>query len=187
MLTLVTAAAECPVTLSEACAHLRIEAGDGYTTGDDDTYVNSLIQAATSYLDGKNGILLGRCMIKQTWSADIEDTTVDFKFPLITVTKINKITYKDENEAAKTLSSTLYTLYDDTIEWEEGLPYMDDVKVEFEVGYGDADDVPAPLKHAILLLIGHWYDNRNAVTGTNMSSVPTAFDALISAYRAWRI
>jgi Phage gp6-like head-tail connector protein len=43
---------------------------------------------------------------------------------------------------------------------------------------------PASLDHAVLLLVGHWYANREAViTGTIASTVPMAFDALVAPHR----
>ena len=49
---------------------------------------------------------------------------------------------------------------------------------------GVADSaVPAPIKHAILLMVGHWYANREAVAPGQMHEVPMAVDALIRPYR----
>lgn len=47
---------------------------------------------------------------------------------------------------------------------------------------GDQLITPA-LKMAILLLVGHWYTNREAVvTGTIVTTVPLAYESLISPY-----
>ena len=54
----------------------------------------------------------------------------------------------------------------------------------YQAGYASNDAVPASLRHAALLLIGHWYENREAVNvGNIVQDVPLAYDALISAYR----
>ena len=57
------------------------------------------------------------------------------------------------------------------------------VTVTVEAGYATADDVPQSLKQAMLLLIGHWYGNREAVSERQMVEVPLAVEALCMPYR----
>ncbi len=46
------------------------------------------------------------------------------------------------------------------------------------------DPLPAPVHQAALLLIGHWYENREAVTvGFGGRVLPMAVDRLIAPYR----
>ena len=49
-----------------------------------------------------------------------------------------------------------------------------------ELGNGE---LPAMLSHAILLIAGHWYNQREAVSGVQMSEVPYTLQALIKPYR----
>jgi uncharacterized phiE125 gp8 family phage protein len=65
------------------------------------------------------------------------------------------------------------------------------VRIRFTCGYGDDTAVPQAVKQAILLLVGHWYTHREAVSiGTTSSSqgreIPLAVDALLSNYRLHR-
>lgn len=62
------------------------------------------------------------------------------------------------------------------------------VEVRYIAGWMTAADVPAAIKQAILLLVGHWYRNREAVVVAERSSIdakalPMGYEALISAYR----
>ena len=59
------------------------------------------------------------------------------------------------------------------------------VEITFTAGYGGtAAAVPAAIRQAMLLLIGQWYDNREAVTvGAAGSPMPMAVDALLAPYR----
>jgi uncharacterized phiE125 gp8 family phage protein len=51
-------------------------------------------------------------------------------------------------------------------------------------GYGGSHTVPEPIKQAILLLVGAWFENREAVlTGTIVATLPFAVDALLAPYR----
>lgn len=56
------------------------------------------------------------------------------------------------------------------------------VSIIFVSGYGGAADVPDSTKVAMRLLIGHWYENREAVvTGTIAAELPIAVKALLAA------
>lgn len=61
------------------------------------------------------------------------------------------------------------------------------VKVTFITGtYGDGTDpstCPASISQAILLLIGHWYANREAVAEKALVNLPLAVDALLSPFK----
>ena len=49
-----------------------------------------------------------------------------------------------------------------------------------ELGKGE---YPAQLKQAVLLLAGHWYNQRESVAGVQMHEVPDALQALIKPFR----
>jgi hypothetical protein len=46
--------------------------------------------------------------------------------------------------------------------------------------------MPAAIKQALKLLIGHWYENRETViTGTISTALPFAAEALLAPYRVY--
>lgn len=49
-----------------------------------------------------------------------------------------------------------------------------------ELGGGQ---MPAPLQQAIMLIAGHWYNQREAVSGVQMAEVPYTLQALVKPYR----
>ena len=58
----------------------------------------------------------------------------------------------------------------------------------FEAGYGPApEDVPAPLRLAILMLAGHWFERREAAVETTLERLPLGVAALISPFRRIRL
>lgn len=65
------------VTLDEAKAHLRI------SHDDDDLLIQSLIDAATEYLDGLDGVL-GRALSPQTYEA-VFDASPAYRLPLVPI------------------------------------------------------------------------------------------------------
>lgn len=66
------------------------------------------------------------------------------------------------------------------------LPEPQRYKVIYQAGYAGAGDVwaaPADIQQAVLLLTGHWYENRESViVGTNAIEVPLAARALLDNY-----
>lgn len=49
-----------------------------------------------------------------------------------------------------------------------------------EMGGGD---MPSPIKHAILMVGAHWYNQRESVSSVSMSAVPDSLQSLIKPYR----
>jgi uncharacterized phiE125 gp8 family phage protein len=184
---LIAAAAETPVSTVEAKAHLRVD-------GDDDTaLIGSLVAAATGHLDGYTGIL-GRCLVTQSWRQDFDEFSrvMRLPFPVAGITSI--VSVDDEGTTSSAIAAANYDLqhdglgsfvrFIDTYAFPSGLAETRAVRVTFTAGYGAADAVPSALKAAILLLIGHWYGNREAVvTGTIATELPMAVAALIEPYR----
>jgi len=60
------------------------------------------------------------------------------------------------------------------------------VQVTYLAGYGGAANVPTPAKHAIKMLVGHWYANRESVlVGSISKELEFAVSALLANLR-WR-
>ena len=57
------------------------------------------------------------------------------------------------------------------------------IEIDFTAGYGDAaDDVPAPIRQALLLLIAHWYEHREPIeVGSPETVVPPVVSDLLAA------
>lgn len=56
---------------------------------------------------------------------------------------------------------------------------VDEMVADLTAVYGH---VPAPLYHAILMLVDISYQNRSAISPTNVSVVPYTFDILVKPY-----
>ncbi len=48
---------------------------------------------------------------------------------------------------------------------------------------GGGKSLPTMLQHAVLMIAGHWYNQREAVSGVQMAEVPYTLQALIKPYR----
>jgi uncharacterized phiE125 gp8 family phage protein len=59
------------------------------------------------------------------------------------------------------------------------------IELDVELGYGAlGTDVPNALRHAIRMLVAHWYENRGlAAIGANVAMLPAGLGALVAPYR----
>jgi len=57
------------------------------------------------------------------------------------------------------------------------------VRVEYVAGYGLAADIPQPIKQAMLMLVSHWFENREASTDFVPRPVQFSFESLMMSYR----
>jgi len=195
-LKLITAPTTEPITLVEARLHLRLEATGSPATHPDDSLVTSLIKAARQHIDGKDG-LLSRALITQTWELQLDEFPVsEIRIPLPPLQSVSSVKYNDLAGIEQTVLSTDYVV--DTVtppgwvllvtgkSWPETMETPNAVRVRFVAGYGDAAAVPEPIKAAMKLLIGHLYENREAVTvGVNSQELPMAVHALLSPFEFW--
>jgi uncharacterized phiE125 gp8 family phage protein len=187
-LRIVTAPASEPVTLAEAKAHLRLESTE------DDTYVSVLILAARQHVEE----VCWRGVVTQTREAVLEAFPYEdaVELPGGNLGAITSATYVDADGVTQTLDGDVYEAdtvsvpgrlvlsYDQT--WPSTRSQWDAVRVQYTVGWAVAD-VPAPIKQALLLLVAHFYEQRNPeITGTIVSKVAFAVDALLAPYRLAR-
>ncbi len=189
-LQLLEAPAAAPVLLAEVKAQLRIEHPD------DDLMIDRLIKTAASYTDAKGA--LGHAMITQKWGQWVNSVPPQYvrlaMGPLIEVTAVQ---YYDIDGALQTdtLSNYEITGTDFTtrigpksgFNWPVTQDRADAIRIEYTAGYGATSaSVPETLRHAMMLLIGHWYDNRENTMMDELSNIPYGFDMLVDMHRrAW--
>ena len=184
--TLVSAPAEEPVTVTEAKAHLRVDDTNS------DTLITSLIVAAREYAE----TFTRRALITQTWDWIADGFPGTIVLPLPRLVSVTSITYIDSDGNSQTLAASTYTVDTDSEpgrivpafgkSWPVTRAVFNAVTVRFVAGYGAAAAVPQTIKQAMLLLIGHWYDHREAVAhAQTVVEVPMAVDTLLFAKRFW--
>lgn len=180
----IAAPATAPVSLEEVKRHCRVDHNE------EDTILSSYINAAVSYLDGWGGVL-GRCLVSQTWQQKFPSFH-GMRLVLVPVASIVSVKYYDADNVQQTLDAGDYMLVHDApgaslvaapgIEWPDFYSRPDAVTVEYVAGT-PAEQVPASIKVAIMLLVGHWYQNREASASSATGELPFAVDALIAPYR----
>jgi uncharacterized phiE125 gp8 family phage protein len=188
-LNLVTPATKLPVTLAEAKANLQ------YGASDKDTFIEGLVQAATSHLEGRTGIL-GRALVTQTWEARFDGFPCRYggriELPMPPLQSVDWVKYVDAAGVVQTIPDTDYVVDAQHLigrvrpaygkAWPVPRCEEGSVRIQFKAGYGEPAAVPTPIKQAINLLVGHWWLNREAV---GQAGGPHAFavEALTMPFR----
>lgn len=190
-----------PVSLDEAKDHCRV------TITDDDALISALIQTATDHTE----IYLNRTLMEKTLDFYMHMFPLHDHFPIALpyppLVSITSVKYYDQDDTLQTWDSAEYTVNTNNPDYGMIYPAQgfswptmrndepDSVIVEYVAGYTStggndpADRVPVTIKHAILLLISHLYENREATTmGTNfmLQQAPLAYDALLQNHRLHR-
>jgi uncharacterized phiE125 gp8 family phage protein len=187
--TLVAAPSTEPVDLTEAKDHLRIDDTAS------DTWLTDKIAAARAHFEDVTGQLLVTQTIDWILDAFPLETLVLPRAPVASVTSIKHL---DADGVEQTLDASKYRFaagsnpprrpgritpaYNES--WPTTRLVVDAVTVRLVVGYGAAAAVPGDIKLAILQLLGHWYENREAtIAGAPIGRVPIALESLILRHK----
>lgn len=128
---------------------------------------------------------------------------LSLRLPLFPVISIAGVTYRDPSGAQQTIDPTNYSLQTDDLgsyvrfisTYASPSLFIEPPRasVTYKAGYANVGSdpdftstVPDALRHAILMLVAHWYDNREAVVvGQRAQAIvlPLAVDALIAPFR----
>ncbi|MBA3853337.1 MAG: hypothetical protein C0503_02920 [Gemmatimonas sp.] len=164
------------------------------TTGDPE--LRAFIAAARDHVEQYTG----RRLITQVWREDFDRFPCDRPLELLLapVASVDQVQYVGEDGVLTTLDPAEYVVESTGLlarirpayglVWPSTRDIWAAVQVTYTVGYGDTPaEVPASIRAAIKLLLGHLYANREAViTGTIASALPLAVESLLATYRIRR-
>jgi len=197
MLTLITAAADKPVSLVEAIAHCRLNADEG-------SLVEPYLDAAAGFVADWVGLVLApatyRVVRSDWWGGCLEILVAP-------VRDIESVKYLDASAVLQTVDPSLYrwtrtdlgarlellsAFTSPTVQDDQ----LNAVQVEFTAGFdivgatGSGDEPALILPHqarlAILMLTEHWFNNRAAVAADDLKNVPMAAESLMGQIRIYR-
>ncbi|MBV9558135.1 MAG: phage head-tail connector protein [Pseudolabrys sp.] len=181
---LLTPPASEPLSLAEAKAWLRVEHDD------DDDVITALIAAARLHVEA----LTRRALITQSWRLVLDGWPVTGRIDMTPapLRTLNAARVYDAGGVTHSVDTQAFVVDPagaalSFAPWSVAQPGRVAAGIELDVtaGYGDAEDVPEPLRQAIRLLLAHWYENRGLVTsGPNVAALPATAAALLAPYRA---
>lgn len=175
------------LTASDLHSHLRLFTPPSHP---DDDYIEALIAAATQAAEDYTQ----RAFVQRTVTLKRSDLRDKLYLPVYPVVSVDSITYTDTEGDAQTLTGfrfvdTLpaYIEIDEPPEVkDEGLPVTITVTAGYpsETSPVSGDQVPQVIKHAVRLMVGHMYENREAVNIGNITSkIPLAYEYLLHPHR----
>ena len=187
----VTTATDDAITLEEIKDHLRIERGETI----DDEYLERLRDVATEHVQDLTGLKL----ITSVWYSYRNDWPdndhFDLPFAPLQSVASTGITYTPSSGGSLKFSSTewqqdsvsipprVVLRYDD--DWpSEQLDINNPIRVKATYGYTTSGKIPASLKHAMLLMIGNWFEHRESIVmGVSPAEIPRYIMSMIDRYK----
>lgn len=160
-------------------------------TDDEDALIEALIATATEWVE----TFTARALLTQTWDAlwDCVPEAGYLRLPKSPVASITHVKYVDTagtqttwptqewqadiaSEPARIVPAYGYC-------WPVMRHQLHPLEVRYVTGYGEAADIPAGIRHAMLLIIGHWYEHRESVSDFQTFGVPLSSEHLLWRFR----
>ena len=179
-----------PVSLTEAKTHCRVDSEEA----SENTYLTSLISAAREWVED----YIDRSLVQTEWQMRLDKFPPEIELPrppMLPVTTDTPValTYTvNQTGQTATLSTASYRVDSDSTPgvlrnlyggtWPSNLDDPNSITVTWWAGYGeDGRSVPTRAKHAMLMLVGHWYERRLAADNVAAAEVPFGVKALLDS------
>jgi uncharacterized phiE125 gp8 family phage protein len=168
-----------PIDLTTIKAHLQV------SWTNEDTFLTTLGKAARQFWERHTGHVVGAT----TYTIWLDRWQTIIPLPRQPVTSVTWIKYYDPAGVQQTLDTSLYNVATKgnpaRIYVRPSLPslylYMlNPIEIKFVAG---ETTCPELVKQGLLLLVGHWYGNREAVTDDTLAHTPLAFRSIMDQYR----
>jgi len=180
----ITPPAIAPVALEDMKAHLRV------TSSAENSTIAGCVSVATAEIEA----MLGAGLITQTGVLRVAPFgAAPFELPVFPVQSIESIECILSDGSSAQIDPLDFELWDTgeaallrVKAWPGAIEVRPDaIKITLVVGYGDAaEDIPAPLVHAVKLLAAHRFEHREEILiGATPARIPRGIDALLGLYR----
>lgn len=170
-----------PLTVAEVLKHSRI------SDQGDNAYIAALITKARDWIERTQHRALWTQTITVTLDAFPSSRAIELERPpLVSVTSIS---YLDGDGASQAFTSFAVDdmtepgriVLDSGASWPDTSDEPNAVTIVYQAGY-TAQTFPPAYKHAICLLVAHWYDNREpSVIGTITAALPFSLQSLLDS------
>ena len=185
----ITAAASPVIPLADLRQHLRLDLLGG-STHPDDALIEGYLGAARAYCEHYMQRSIGAQTLELALDA-FPDGPIELPLGAASITSI---TYVDESGNLQAMASNEYVLDDYSHEsWAvvvDAWPTTDAVANSVKVRYVTPASIDPAVKSALLLTVGHWYENREAVIAQRSvvpAELPLGVKALLNTLQVYSI
>lgn len=185
---LVAAPGVLPLSVAEAKEQCHV------SHAEEDQWFAAAIASATETVQNRTG----RVLIAQTWDLMLDCFGAgEIALNKPPVRAVTSITYADVDGIERAVPRSMYAVDTDTMPgyvlpavgyaWPPTLSASGAVRIRFEAGYGAAADVPAAIKHWMLMQIAAAYRTRESfVVGATAAALPNRFvDSLLDEHTVY--
>jgi uncharacterized phiE125 gp8 family phage protein len=178
------------VTVADAKTHMRV---DGSA---EDVLIGSLILTSRLHVEAA----LGLALINQTWMLVLDrwPPCGTVEIPIAPLQAVTSVRVRNAAGTPIVVPPTSYLVdivsKPPRLVWNNTAPSYpgqaaNGIEIDLSVGFGaSAASVPAPLKHAVLMLAAHWHEHRDPVEiGSTAARIPDAVADLIQPFRKFRL
>lgn len=188
-----------PITIEEARSQCQIDADITAHDTDLNRFIKAAREASEAYCK--------RSWVEQRWRLSASDfdrscsAEYAIELPMGPVIRINSITYLN-NDGERTALEDADFILDESDEpaklypayntvWPYGRIQAGSVAIEYTAGYpsqgspAGADGVPELARQAMLMLVAHWFNNREAISAGSMAEIPYAFERALDPLRIY--
>lgn len=177
-----------PITLELARLDRRLDADGSPPSHPDDALLLKLITRARVHVENytSRSIAPQRWRLKLNQFPSDEEPIVLPRLPIIEIESF-KVGGSDFTAYAASCDEWHAELHPSAGCWPAITPSIGAIEIIYRAGYVDGSPealaVPETLQGAMYLLLGHWYENREAViTGTITASLPDGWETLLAPY-----
>jgi uncharacterized phiE125 gp8 family phage protein len=184
--TLLSGPALEPVALLDAKAHLRVDHDE------DDALISAAIVAARLHVEAATR----RVLIAQTWRIGLDRWPRKriLRLPVAPLISVDAVRVRDAEGGVVTVEEGEYEVDTVSVPGRIALAAtapapatrtVNAIEIDLTAGYGATSlAVPSPLRHAIMMLVAHWYEHRGPAGHDQAgNTAPQGYAALIAPYR----
>jgi len=179
-------------TFTDTIADASLGVGAPVTNTTGDPLLLAFIRAAREYAERR----IHHALVTQTWrlSLDCFPCGDTIELPIAPLQSVESFRYANSAGALVDVDADDYTVDTDaspgrivrafSTAWPAARVQRNAVVITFRAGFGDAPaSVPSSITAGMKLLIGHWYENREAVNiGNIVNTIPMSVDALFGLW-----
>lgn len=172
------------IPLADVRLHLRLDLLGG-STHPDDALITAFIDAARDYVEHNTQRSVGVQTLELALDA-FPSGAIELPLGAASITSLS---YVDDEEAVIVMDSSEYVLdeysHQSWVLFVDAWPTAKDSANVVKIRYVTKSAINSAVKAAMLLLIGHWYENREASNFDKLQSIPLGVKSLLDTERVY--